>query len=107
LAVFVVFTALVFWAAMFSVFFASQGTSALEFLRGRYEPPPDDLNTWRDVGIEEPTGLLRQERLLFPPGREGGAIFLHQVRFRDPGSQRIVRVSPERRVRRRRVSVRS
>jgi len=51
LAPFVVFTALVFWAAVFSVFFASQGTSLLEFLLGRYEPPPDHLNTWQDVGL--------------------------------------------------------
>ena len=107
MAAFVVFTALVFWAAIFSVFFTSQGTSSLEFLLGRYEPPPDDLNTWRDVGIEEPTGLLRQERLLFPPGRDGGPILLRQVRFRDPSSLQIVSVRPDERVRRRRVSVRN
>ena len=107
LAFFVVFTALVFWAAMFAIFFTSQGTSALEFLLGRYEAPPDHLNTWRDLGIEQPTGLLRQERLLFPAGREDGPVLLRQVRYRDPSSNAIVRVSPEERVRRRRVSVRA
>lgn len=107
MAYFVVFTALVFWAAMFTVFFTSQGTSALEFLLGRYETPPEDLNTWRDVGIEQPSGLLRQERLLFPDGRQDGPFLLRQVRYRDPSSNAIVRVSPEQRVRRRRVSTRS
>lgn len=104
---FVVFTALVFWAATFTVFFTSQGTSALEFLLGRYEAPPDDLNTWRDVGIEQPSGLLRQERLLFPPGRQDGPFLLRQVRYRDPSSKAIVRVAPEERVRRRRISARA
>jgi hypothetical protein len=106
LAVFVVFTALVFWAAMFATFFTSQGTSALEFLFGRFEAPPDHLNTWRDVGIEQPSGLLRQERLLFPDGRQSGPVFLRQVRYRDPTSNQIVRVAPEERVRRRRISAR-
>jgi hypothetical protein len=106
LAFFVVFTALVFWAAMFATFFTSQGTSALEFLLGRYEAPPDHLNTWLDIGIEQPSGLLRQERLLFPPGCQDGPFLLRQVRFRDPSSKQIVRVAPEERVRRRRVSAR-
>ena len=92
---------------MFSIFFASQGTSALEFLLGRFEPPPEHLNEWRDVGIEQPSGLLRQERVLFPAGRQDGAFLLRQVRYRDPMSREIVRVSPEERVRRRRVSVRN
>jgi len=106
LAFFVVFTALVFWAAVFAAFFTSQGTSALEFLLGRFEAPPDDLNTWRDTGIEHPSGLLRQERLLFPEGRQNGPILLRQVRYRDPVSNEIVRVAPEERLRRRRVSAR-
>ncbi len=106
MAFFVVFTALVFWAAMFAVFFTSQGTSALEFLLGRYEAPPDYLNTWRDMEIEQPSGLLRQERLLFPDGRQDGPVLLRQVRYRDPSSKEIVRVCPEQRVRRRRVSAR-
>lgn len=100
------FTALVFWGAVFSLFFTSQGTTPGEFLFGRYEPPPADLNTWVDVGIEQPSGLLRQERLVFPSGRQDGPWLLRQVRFKDPGSARIVRVAPEERVRRKRVSVR-
>jgi hypothetical protein len=106
LAFFVVFTALVFWAAVFSAFFTSQGTSALEFLLGRFEEPPDHLNTWRDTGVEQPSGLLRQERLLFPDGRQNGPVLLRQVRYREPVSKEIVRVEPEERVRRRRVSAR-
>jgi len=107
LAFFVVFTALVFWAATFSIFFTSQGTTVLEFLFGRYEAPPDHLNTWRDVGIEQGSGLLRQERLLFPSGRQSGPVLLRQVRFRDPSSREIVRIAPEERVRRRRISART
>lgn len=106
MAFFVVFTALVFWAAMFATFFTSQGTSALEFLLGRFEPPPDHLNVWRDIGIEQPSGLLRQERLLFPHGRQNARFFLRQVRYRDPLSNAIVRIDPEERVPRRRISAR-
>jgi len=106
LAFFVVFSALVFWAAVFGTFFTSQGTSALEFVLGRFEPPPEDLNTWRDLGIEQTSGLLRQERLLFPAGHQDGPVLLRQVRFRDPNSNEIVRVAPEERVRRRRISAR-
>jgi len=91
---------------MFAIFFTSQGTSALEFLLGRFEAPPDHLNIWRDVGIEQPSGLLRQERLLFPDGRQSGPVFLRQVRYRHPISNEIVRVAPEERVRRRRISAR-
>jgi hypothetical protein len=106
LTFFVVFTALVFWTAVFATFFASQGTSTLEFLFGRFEPPPDHLNTWRDVGTEPSSGLLLQERLLFPDGRQNSPVLLRQVRYRDPISKQIVRVAPEERVRRRRMSAR-
>lgn len=106
MAFFVVFTALVFWAAVFMAFFTSQGTSALEFLLGRFEAPPDHLNTWRDMGVEQSSGLLRQERLIFPGGRQNGSYLLRQVRYRDPISNEIVRVAPEERVRRRRISAR-
>ena len=92
---------------MFGIFFTSQGTSALEFLLGRYEAPPGDLNVWSDTGIDQASGLLRQERLLFPPGRQDGPFLLRQVRYRDPRSKQIVRVAPEERVRRRRVSARN
>jgi hypothetical protein len=106
LAALVVFAALVFWAAVFSVFFTSQGGSPLEFLLGRYEAPPEHLNTWLDAGIDPLSGFLRQERLLFPSGREGGPVLLRQVRFRDPNTGQIVRIGPEERVRRRRISAR-
>ena len=91
---------------MFAIFFSSQGSSLQEFLFGRYEAPPEHLNTWRDTGVEEPSGLLRQERLLFPAGRSESRFLLRQVRYRDPHSNEIVRVAPEERVARRRVSAR-
>jgi hypothetical protein len=50
--------------------------------------------------------LVREERLLLPGGRAGAAYFLKQVRYRDAGTGEVVRVEPEARVRRRRVSVR-
>ncbi len=58
MAFFVVFTALVFWAAIFAIFFTSQGTSALEFLLGRYEAPPEHLNTWRESRARTSLGPL-------------------------------------------------
>ena len=106
MAAFVVLIALFFWAGVFAVYFTSQGASPLEFLFGPYEALPEDLNTWLDVGIEQPSGLLRQERLLLPEGRRDGPFLLRQVRYRDPSSKEIVRVCPEQRVRRRRISAR-
>jgi hypothetical protein len=99
----VVLTALVFWAGVFAVFFTSQGTNLVEFLLGPYEPLPDDLNKWVTAGIEEQSGLVREERVLLPAGRDGGPVLLRQARFRDPTTRAIVRVRPEERVRRRRV----
>jgi hypothetical protein len=105
-AALVVLGALVFWAAVFAVFFVTQETTPLEFLLGRYEPLPDNLNRWLDTGLEQPSGLLREERLLLPPGRSDGPLLLRQVRYRDPKTRAIVRVCPEERVPRRRISSR-
>jgi hypothetical protein len=111
----VVFIALLFWAGVFTVYFAAQGTNPLEFFLGGHEPPPADLGKWRGVGelvegTPRPEGsagaLVREERLLLPGGRAGAAYFLKQVRYRDAGTGEVVRVEPEARVRRRRVSVR-
>lgn len=106
MAALVVFCALVFWAAVFGVFFVTQGTTPLEFLLGRYEPLPDDLNRWLETGLEQPSGFLREERLLLPPGRSDGPLLLRQVRYRDPKTRAIVRICPEERVRRRRIGSR-
>jgi hypothetical protein len=50
--------------------------------------------------------LVREERLLLPDGKVGARYLLLQVRYRDPVTRAIVRVKPEQRVRRRRISVR-
>ena len=102
----VVLSALLFWCAVFTIFFATQGTNPLEFFLGRYEPLPADLGQWRQLGRDPQTGLLREERLLLPSGRPNAARFVHQVRLRDPLTREILRVEPERHVRRRRVSAR-
>src|SRR6188768_2942861 len=107
MAALVDFAALVFWTAVFAIFFTSQGTTPLEFLLGRYEPLPADLNQWHERGIDVQSGLLREERLILPAGRSNGAFLLRQVRYRDPTTRKIARTCPEERVRRRRLSVRS
>jgi hypothetical protein len=103
----VVFFALLFWAGVFTVLFAAQGTSPVDFLFGRYEPLPDDLGTWQELGMDEQAHLLREERSLLPPGRASAGYLLRQVRYRDPATREIVRVELEQRVRRRRISTRS
>jgi len=102
----VVLAALLFWGAVFVIFFASQGTTLSEFFLGRYEPLPPDLRIWKRSGIDERTGLLREERLLLPGDDPGARRLLHQVRYRDPVTHEIVRVEPERRLPRRRESTR-
>lgn len=103
----VILSALLFWACVFAVFFASQGTTASEFFLGKFEPLPADLGQWVEQGLDAQSGLLREERLLLPPGRPHAGALLRQVRYRDPATRAIVRVEPEARVRRRRVSARS
>jgi len=102
----VVLTALLFWGAVFIVYFTMQGTTFLEFLLGRHEPLPGDLGRWREVGVDSRTGLLREERLLLPSDQLNARWLLHQVRHRDPATRAIVEVDPERRIRRRRVRAR-
>jgi hypothetical protein len=98
----VVFLALLFWFGVFMVYFTSQGTTPLEFLLGRHEPPPADLGQWREIDGAGADGLLREERYLLPQGRPNAGHLLHQVRYRDPRTRDIVRVEPEQRIRRRR-----
>jgi hypothetical protein len=103
----VVFAALLFWVGVFTVVFAAQGTTPVEFFLGRHEPLPADLGMWKELGVDERVQLLREERSLLPPGRASAGYLLYQVRYRDPETRAIVRVEPERRVSRRRTSVRS
>jgi hypothetical protein len=102
----VVLIALVFWGGVFVVFFTAKGISPGEFFFGRYEPLPDDLGRWKETGTDEPSGLLREERLLLPDTQLGARHLVHQVRYRHPETRVITSAEPERRVRRRRVSAR-
>jgi hypothetical protein len=101
----VVAAALVFWVCVFMVYFTAAGTTPLEFLFGRYEPPPHDLGRWKEIGAAAKSELVREERYLLPNGRSSGYL-LQQVRYRDPATREIVRIEPEKRVARRRVSLR-
>lgn len=101
----VVTIALLFWASVFVIYSTSISTTPLEFFFGRFEPPPQDLGHWKSAGTSS-DGLLREQRQLLPEGRAGASYLLQQVRYRDPSTQLIVRVEPERRLRRRRVSSR-
>ena len=103
----VIFFALLFWGAVFTVYFTTQGTSPWEFLFGRYEPPPADLGRWKESGACEEPHLRREERVLLPPGRPDAGYLLRQVRHRDRASGQIVHVEPEQRLRRRRLGARS
>jgi hypothetical protein len=102
----VVLAALLFWGAVFTVYFTMQGTTLLEFLFGRYEALPPDLGAWRELETNSETGLIREERLLLPNGEPSSGWLLHQVRYRELATRAIVLVEPERRVRRRRESAR-
>jgi hypothetical protein len=102
----VILSALLFWAAVFTVYLAVQGMTPLEFLLGRYEPLPSGLGTWSELGVDETTGWLKEERLLLPGGAPSARYLLHQIRYRNPETDAIERVEPERRVPRRRISAR-
>lgn len=107
-----VFIAVIFWLAVFMIFFTAQGMTPGEFFFGRYEAPPSDLGQWKEIENPADTerdavmGLVLEERFLLPDGRTGSRYLLHQMRYRDPLTRAIVRVEPERKVRRRRVSAR-
>ncbi len=98
----VVAVAMVFWIGVFMVYFTAQGTTPLEHFFGEYEPLPGDLGHWRETGVDEKTGLLREERRLSPEGASRGYLLV-QVRYREPSTGAIVRVEPEQRAPRRRV----
>jgi hypothetical protein len=101
----VVAAALVFWICVFMVYFTAAGTTPREFFFGRYEPPPHDLGRWKEVGAGAKGELVREERYLLPHGRSSRHL-LQQVRYRDPLTREIVRIEPEKRVARRRISLR-
>ncbi len=101
-----VLVVVLFWGTIFVVVLAVKGLTPFEFFFGRYEDLPDDLGAWKETGPEDTAGV-REERLLLPPGGASSGHLLQQVRYRDPLTREIVRIEPERRVRRARRSVRS
>lgn len=94
----VVLAALIFWICVFGIYFTAHGISPVEFFTGAYEPYEPELAKWHAVGADGESGLVREERLLLPDGRERASYLEHQVRHRDPVTRLIVRVEPPRRV---------
>lgn len=94
----VVAGALLFWVFVFFIYFTAQGISPLEFFLGAYQPHDPELARWRAAGTEAQSGFAREERLLLLEGKS--AYLEHQVRYRDPATERIVKVDPARKVRR-------
>gem|GEM_PF-2980980 len=86
--------ALLFWLAIFLVFFHADGTSVLDYLLGEQEPLPPDLDKWRSSGPESPSGQLREERWLSLPGLFGARL-IRQVRYREAEDASIIRVLPD------------
>jgi hypothetical protein len=103
----VVAAALLFWACVFMVYFTAASTTPIEFFLGRYEALPDDLGVWKTIGSDATLGVIREQRLLLPNARKNARFLLRQTRCRDAVTREIVRVEPEQRVPRRRVSGRS
>ena len=101
----VVAAALLFWVCVFMVYFTAAGTTPLEFFFGAFEAPPPDLGQWKEVATDGVAGLLREERWLLPDGRRSRCL-VQQARYRDVTTRKIVRIEPEKRIPRRRVSVR-
>jgi hypothetical protein len=97
----VVFSALVFWACVFGIYFASQGLTPSEFFLGRYEPLPNDLGDWKETSSA--SDLIREERFVVPESGASKGRLLHQVRYRDARTHAIVRIEAEAPVRRRRL----
>ena len=89
--------ALVFWLSVFAVFFREGGESFLDYLRGKLEPLPDDLATWRVVNPEaQSTALgaqatIEEQRLLLVNGQR----LIRRTRYRDRTTGLIVRTEPE------------
>jgi hypothetical protein len=73
---------------------------------GTLEPLPEDVGSWRTDSETEVAraaskeGLIREVRLFYDEGRER---LVEQVRYRRASDSEIVRVEPDRRVKRRRV----
>jgi len=98
----VVLAALMFWTCVFAAYFTARGISPLDFFLGAYEPYDPELAQWRACGRDEATGVIREERVLLPDGRERAAYLEHQARYRDPVTGKIRSVEPPRRARRKR-----
>lgn len=91
-------------AGAYVALFMTHVPGAMEERFGKLEPLPEDLGKW--VREETPTeeGLIAERRHLYRESTGlGGDKLLLQVRYRDPTSNEIVRVEPERVIKRKRV----
>ncbi len=91
-------------AAVYLTVFLSQVPGAKEERFGKLEPLPERLGEWLRDDEPDPSGRIREQRHLFNErtGFGAGELVL-QVRYRDPGTDAIVHVEPERVVQRRRI----
>jgi hypothetical protein len=95
---------------VYLLFIFSQVPGAAEERLGVLEPLPEDLGKWvTDEQSEEgqragADGLKREVRMLHEAGGIlGGGKLIRQVRYRDAGTNAIVRIEPEHVEKRRRV----
>ncbi len=102
----VVGVALLFWACVFMVYFTAAETTPVEFFFGRYEPLPPDLGVWKEIAAPNASGLICEQRCVLPGGRRASRHLIRQMRYRNAETRAIVRVEPEERVARRRISSR-
>jgi hypothetical protein len=99
----VVLAALLFWVGVFMIYFTAQGVSPFAFFAGRFEPYDPALGRWKEIGSDADSGLLCEQRLLLPEGREGASFLVRQTRYRDPETRAVTRVGPAQRIPRRRI----
>jgi len=85
------------------IYFTAQGVSPIAFFAGRYESYDPSLAQWKEVSKDEQSGLVREQRLLLPDGKENASYLVLQIRYRDPETRQISVVEPARRIPRRRV----
>jgi hypothetical protein len=91
---------------LYLLFFFQNVPGAVEERLGRLEPLPEDLGRWKadhqseEGRAAERVGEVREERMYFDESR---GRLLYQVRFLKRDTRDVVRVDPDRVVKRRRI----
>jgi hypothetical protein len=90
-------------AVAYLLLFFAHVPGAREERFGTLSELPKNLGKWLKAREPNKEGLIRERRRLLEEG-SGGERILVQVRYRDPKTNTIVRIGPEKVVRRKRVS---